>query len=251
VTIVIALRCADGVIMASDSQGTEASGNVRFPVEKVFQLHSRAVAGGSGAHQVIADIRTDLTSLSTVLETSTDLDQSLMGRIRPILHKHYSAHIDPPNQQPTSPATSILTCGLDGQGNPWIIEIDHSCTCTHYEQRGFHAIGSGAGFAQVANLLMAHFQAKDRPIEHGKLIAYRTVNSVIEASAFGVGGPVQMWTVDAGGVHQLSDDELVAIKDSVGGWEELERAALDEHVQGGAAPGEPAMPPEVRPNSTG
>jgi len=247
VTIVIALRCADGVIMASDSQGTEASGNVKFPVEKVFQLHSRAVAGGSGAHQVIADIRADLTSLSDALEASADLDQSLMGRIRPILQKHYGAHINPPNLPPSSPASSILTCGLDSRGNPWIIEIDPACTCTHYEQRGFHAIGSGAGFAQVANLLMAHFQAKDRPIEHGKLIAYRTINSVIEASAFGVGGPVQMWTVDAASVHRLTDDELVAIKDSVGGWEELERATLDEHVQGGASQAEPTMPPEISP----
>jgi proteasome beta subunit len=247
VTLVIALVCADGVIMASDSQATEGSGDVKFPTQKVFQLGPRALIGGSGAVQVITEIRSQLLDVADLLEGSPDRCQSLASNVQPVLQKHYSRYVQVPFTQPAPPAADTLVCGFDGQGKPWIIEVDPRCACTPYEERGFHAIGSGAGFAHIANLLMAHFQAKDRPLSQGKLIAYRAVRSVIEASASGVGGAVQMSTVDAGGVHQLTDEEVNEVRTGVGTWEQLEQETLEKVLGGAEEDVGPEMPPPMPP----
>jgi proteasome beta subunit len=55
-TIVIALRCLDGLVMAADSQSTESAGNVRRTVDKIFPLSTRSVWGGSGSGQVIREM---------------------------------------------------------------------------------------------------------------------------------------------------------------------------------------------------
>jgi 20S proteasome alpha/beta subunit len=231
-------------LLGSDSQVTEGAGNVRYPGQKIFELGSRGVLGGSGSYQVIKEIRDDLAGLGAMLDASPDLAQTLVGQIRPILQKHYEAHLDAPNMPPTSPATSILACGMDQQGEPWIIEIDHTCQRTRYEDRGLHAIGSGAAFGQLANLLMGHFQANDRPLAHGKLIAYRVMRSVIEISAYGVGEPVEMWVVDKDGPRRLEKRELDEIRGSVGAWE-VERETLDS-LMGPSTDVGPACLPSCR-----
>jgi hypothetical protein len=113
---------------------------------------------------------------------------------------------------------------------------------------------------------MAHFHPKDKPLSHGKLIAYRAVDAAIKTSAYGVGPPIQMSVVDATGVHELSTDELNALENSVGGWVQLESETLTTYLRepeaeaetGLAEPTvpEPAMPevmeatPQVAGNET-
>jgi proteasome beta subunit len=121
---------------------------------------------------------------------------------------------------------------VQADGSPWIHEIDHQCNITDYEERGFHAIGSGAPFAQLANALVAHFEVRQRPVEHGKLVAHRVMDIAISTSAYGIGAPIQMWQITGDQVSRMSDEELDAIRDSVGAWQEVEKAALDKHMSG-------------------
>jgi proteasome beta subunit len=209
-TLVIAMRCSDGLIMASDSQATEATGNVRHPTQKLHALGARAVWGGSGGSQV--------------------------------LQRHYSNHLMPvPGLGVSSPASAVLAAGLDSDGQPYIIEVDPYCTYTRYEDLGFHAIGSAAGFAQLANALMAHFRAPEQPLAQCKLVTYRVMDSAIETSSYGVGGPIQMWVVDANGVAEIGQAEFDQIRNDVGGWKEVERSALQEYFAGAQAEA-PTMP---------
>jgi proteasome beta subunit len=251
-TLVIALCCTDGVIMASDSQTTEAMGGVRWDVEKLFQLSDHAVMGGSGLHAALAEIRTGVESQREFLnsmESSRDLDQSLVTIIKPILEKHYDRFIrNVPARGPgPSPVTDVVAAGYTEERGPWILEIDRSCLCSYYEEhRGFHAVGSAAGFAQLAIALMRHFTVKERPIAHGRLVAYRTMRVAVDTAAQGVGGEIQMWEVTADGARRLSAEEVAEIETAVGGWEEAERNALDELMSGGEVEEEePPMPDEV------
>lgn len=108
-------------------------------------------------------------------------------------------------------------------------------------------MGSAAGFAQLAIALMAHFTVKERPISHGRLVAYRTMRAAVETSAEGVGGDIQMWEVTAAGARQLSAEEVTQIETAVGGWEEAERNTLDEVMTSGETEEGPPMPPEIAP----
>lgn len=223
------------------------TGDVKYTDEtKVFPLTNRAVWGGSGSAQIIREIRRDLAGLVPELEASPNTAQSLVGRMRPILERHYASFLpNVPNVRPASPATSSLACGYTADGEPWIIEVDHYCAYAHYEERGFHAIGSGAGFAQMANALMAHFQTKDRPLSHGVLVAYRAIDAIIETKGAGIGGAIQMWVVSPTGVKELPPDELNEIRGQVAGWKEEERKALDQYLSPVAATEPTPMPAEV------
>jgi 20S proteasome alpha/beta subunit len=244
-TLVIAIACTDGVLVASDSQSTEESGSVRYPVDKVFLLTSSAVWGASGVGQIIREIRETFERSQDVLEATPDMATSPVSLVRPLLEKHYGNFIRQiPGVRPGSPATGLLAAGFGADERPWILEVDHRCQYTYYQERGFHAIGSAAGFAQLANSLMAHFDVKTKPLRYGKLIAYRAIRAAIDTAAAGVGLPIQMWTVTSEGVRALQATDIDAIEADVGGWEEVERSALDEFLGEVESEG-PPMPPEL------
>lgn len=249
-TLIIALRCTDGVIMASDSQSTEEAGNIGYPVPKIFELIPRAVWGGSGSGQIIRELRQQFDSVRDQLEASPAIAQSLVSVVKPVLQAHYNNFIpNVPGLAPGSPATGVLAAGYSKDSGAWIVEVDPRCQYTHYDELGFHAIGSAAGFAQLANALMAHFEPKNRPLSHGMLVAYRVMDAAIETSGFGVGPPIQMWVVDAKGARELAKEELDEVQSNVGGWKELETNALDELLTPSAEAQQDELPPEVEGDS--
>lgn len=246
----MALRCADGVLMASDSQGTEGYGSpftqVSLEVQKIFPLTSRAVWGAAGQGQVMRDLQKESSVSSDVLESSPDIRESMLSIVRPIFKRHYDAYLQPPPGIASNPpASTVLSCGLHEDGSPWILEIEYNCQCSFYEELGFHAIGSGAPFAQLANGLLSHFEVRDRPLEHGKVVAYRVMDIAINTSAYGIGPPIKMWTVDKEGVHELSDDELAAVRTGVGLWQSLEVETLDQVFSPTPSENEAEMPEET------
>ena len=55
-TVVLALRCADGIVLASDSQITDPGRGVSYPAQKLHPLGDNAAWGGSGSRAVLYDI---------------------------------------------------------------------------------------------------------------------------------------------------------------------------------------------------
>jgi proteasome beta subunit len=244
-TLVIALKCSDGVLMTSDSQATDMVG-IRFPTEKIFQVTSRAVGAGSGASNIITDVQSELERQRETLEASPNVQRSVSALAKPIMETHYNGFIQRvPNFLPSSPATSFLLCGMSG-AEPWIAEIDPQNQLTDYTPRGFHAIGSGAPFALMANALLAHFETHAHDLDYGKLVAYRTIEAVIEVSAAGVGFPVRMWCIDEGACLEVDQDELRHLRELSGGWQQAEKEALLDFLSGGDSDIAEPIPPVKR-----
>lgn len=245
-TIVIALSCSDGVVMASDSQASEMAAGVRWNVPKVFQLGARAVWGGTGDAQTILEINQALQLIRPQIDggAAAALIHLLPAAINPVLRRRYANFINEvPGIQPASPATGTLACGYDSTHGGWIIEVDPRCNSSDYTERGFHAVGSAAGFALLGSALLSHFRPTERPLSQGRLIAYRVIDAAIQTAMFGVGGDIQMWYVDADGVHQVGQDEIANIQNLVGGWQDDEGKLLDGIFGSDPSSAEPAPPP--------
>jgi 20S proteasome alpha/beta subunit len=230
--------------MASDSQASDMTVGVRFPVTKVFPLTTRAIWGGSGDSQTISDIDHAFKTLKPRLQSTRDMAQELASAMRPVLERRYGNVLQAPNYTRAEPATAALACGYQKGRGSWIVEVDPNCVSSHYGARGFHAVGSGAGFALLGGALLAHFRPAEKTLEHAKLIAYRVIHTVIETSAFGVGHPIKMWYVDEAGFHEVSRDDLDVIRDSVGAWQQQEEQLLEE-ILGAKAPEPAPLPPPV------
>jgi proteasome beta subunit len=178
--------------------------------------------------------------IEKALDASAGVGQEIVARVRGVLQAHYTNYVHVPGTAANPPLTSLLACGYADSGDPWIVEVSEYCQYTRYDDTGFHAIGSGAGFAQLGNALLAHYKVTERPLTWGQVVAWRVVDAAIRTSAVGVGPPIQMWTVTpASGVRRVPDDEMTTIEQAVGGWEEEERVALERTLAAQTAAPEP------------
>jgi hypothetical protein len=64
-------------------------------------------------------------------------------------------------------------------------------------------------------------------VERGKLLAYRIIKDAIDIGAFGLGEPIDIWTMkmvdEKPEIHNLTEEEILALNDAYLVWKEAER----------------------------
>ena len=227
-TVVLSLLTDEGVVIASDSEITEADRGLSFPAQKLHDLGDHAAWGGSGARAVLGDIERCFDAEASAIVEAPSITRAMQERIVPILRHHYEHFIPeiPGSDVAESPAAYVLAAGYTSDA-PWIVEVRPDGMVSHYEDVGFHAIGSGAAMAQQAGTLMAHFRVTERSLDHGVLAAVRVIDS-LRITAPKVGGPIDVCRIDAEGAHHLDEDEVRQVREQVDRWREREQELLDQ-----------------------
>jgi proteasome beta subunit len=227
VTVVLSMLCADGIVIASDSQITEGDRAVSYPAQKLHQLGDGAAWGGSGARSVLLDLEKDFESSSAAILESDDIGHALQERVIPVLRHHYDNFIaDVPGEEGAGgPSAYVLAAGYS-RGEPFIVEINPHGMVSRYEDIGFHAIGSGAPMAQQAGVLLAHFQMSEREVDFG-VIAVLRVLEALELTSPSVGDPFSVAKITPEGAEHLDEDQLEQARKDLQRWEQLEQEALD------------------------
>jgi 20S proteasome alpha/beta subunit len=227
VTVVLALRCANGVVLASDSQITDPGRGLTYPAQKLHTLGKHAAWGGSGSRAVLYDIEQIFTDQPDSVLESKNIGHALQSRILPILKHHYENFIaDVPGQETGgTPATYVLAAGYVGD-TPFIIDVDPNGLIGHHEETGFQAVGSGSAMAQQAHALLSHFRMSERDVDYGVLAALRVLDA-LDASSSSVGGPMDICRITADGAKHLSEREVEGVRRQVNRWVEREQQALD------------------------
>jgi proteasome beta subunit len=228
VTVVLALRCADGVVMASDSQITDPVRELSYPAQKLHPLGKRAAWGGSGSRAVLHDLEQVFGDEADAIVEAPDVGRALQERVLPLLKHHYATFIkDVPGGKPgATPSTYILAAGY-ADGQPFIVDIDPHGLIGHHEEIGFQAVGSGAPMAQQAHALLAHFRMAERSVDHGVVAALRVLDA-LDAASPGVGGPMDICRITPESAQHLDEQAVAEVRRRVDRWVELERRALDE-----------------------
>jgi proteasome beta subunit len=227
-TVVMAVRCADGLVIAADSQITENDRGMSFPAQKLHQLGTHAAWGGSGARGVQVDLHRVFDEEADAILAADDVGDAIQERTLPVLRHHYERFIpDVPGEDlDGTPSAYVLAAGYQGD-DPWIVEVTPNGLLGRYEDIGFHAIGSGAAMAQQASTLLAHFRMIRRPLPYG-LVATVRVLDALTRTAPNVGGPLTVCRLTPDGVETLDDDEVAEIREHVARWEDQEQRVLDE-----------------------
>jgi 20S proteasome alpha/beta subunit len=228
VTVVLALVCSNGVVIAADTQITDSSRGMSYPAPKLHGLGEFAAWGGSGARSVLLDVeRAFEESAGSILE-APDIGRALQQQILPILRHHYEHFVaDVPGEDTgQSPSAYVLAAGCTDE-RPWIIEVNPNAMVSRYEDIGFHAIGSGAPMTQQAGVLLARFRMTERSVDHGTVAAVRVLDA-LSIVAPNVGGPLDVCSVTSGGAHHFDDKEIEGLREHVERWTELEHRALDD-----------------------
>ncbi len=228
-TVVLALKCADGVVLASDSQVTDPARGLSYPAQKLHPFGETAAWGGSGARAVLLELEGEFERGAAAVLGADNVGRELQERVVPLLRHHYDRfieHVPAQEQSGATPATFVMVAGY-ARGEPFIVDIDPHGLVGRYEDLGFHAIGSGSAMAQQAGALLAHFSMAERDVDHGVLAAVRVLDA-LRLTAPSVGGPVDVYRMTPEGAHALSEKELDQVRKRVRRWAELENEALDQ-----------------------
>lgn len=227
-TVVLAVRCADGLVMGSDSQITEKDRDLAYPDRKLHPLGDRAAWGGSGARSVLYELEQRFEEDADEIVEADDVGRALQDRVVPVLRHHYDQFIPdiPGEESEATPSAYVLAAGYS-RDDPFIVKIDPAGLIGHYEDVGFHAIGSGSPMAQQAAALMGHFQMAERDIAYGELAIVRVLDA-LTVSQPQVGGPLNLVRLRPDGAHHLDEEEIDDLREVVSKWEDAEQAALDD-----------------------
>ncbi|HWH13363.1 MAG TPA: hypothetical protein VNT51_01345 [Miltoncostaeaceae bacterium] len=221
------MRCADGVVIASDSQITDSDRGMSFPAQKLHHLGDHAAWAGSGARGVLSDVERTLDARADEVLAADQVSHALQEIALPILRHHYANFIPevPGEATEGTPSAYLLAAGYS-EGKPFIVEINPNGMVSRYEDIGFHAIGSGAPMAQQAGALLAHFRMVSRPVDYGVLAAVRVIEALSVTSPQ-VGLEVDVARITPEGARHLEEDEIDAVRADVTRWVEAEQELLD------------------------
>jgi proteasome beta subunit len=227
VTVVFAIRCSDGLVLAADSQITQSDRGMSFPAQKLHPFGEHAGWGGSGARSVLLDVEHEFEASAETMLESEDIGREMQQRVLPILRHHYEHFIDEVPGEPAGggPSAYVLAAGYS-RGEQFIVEINPHAMVSHYEDIGFHAIGSGAPMAQQAGALLAHFRMIDRSVDHGVVAAVRVLDALAQTSP-SVGGPLDIFRITLEGTTHVEGEEIEEVRERVARWTELEQELLD------------------------
>jgi proteasome beta subunit len=227
-TVVLAIKCANGIVLASDSQITDPGRGLTYPAQKLHTMGKYAAWGGSGSRAVLYDVEQTFDSEADAVVEAKNIGHAMQARLLPIYRHHYDTFIDdvPGQDKAGTPATYVLAAGYAGDV-PFIIDIDPNGLIGHHEETGFQAIGSGAPLAQQAHALLAHFRMTERDLDYGVVAALRVLDA-LDASSPSVGGPMDLCRLTVDGAHHLDPDEVEDVRGQVKRWIELEHRALDQ-----------------------
>jgi len=236
-TLVIALNCKDGIIMASDGQATVSSsgGPVRVESEKIFKVNDTTLFGASGN---VGNIQRSLEIIRTIKDLEGDCNSAVMHNIKQQLFLIYHADLQRhvtlyktinPNQIPPPPIADVILAKLQDSGEKIIWHIAPDCSDELLQDLGYACTGNGDIFAHT---LLKGYEIKNIDVEKGKLLAYNTIKLGIEVGAYGLGEPIYIWFIKRVNnkieIKKLSDEEMMALKDTWLSWRETQREMFDK-----------------------
>jgi len=228
-TVVLALRCADGVVLGSDSQITDSARGLSYPAQKLHPFGDTAAWGGSGSRAVLYDLEQLFDSCAPAVLGSENIGHAVQERVVPVLRRHYDQFVEQvpgEKQSGATPATYVLTAGYAG-GRPFIVDIDPHGLIGRYEEVGFHAVGSGAAMAQQAGALLAHFRMTERAVDYG-VVAVARILDTLRVTSPSIGGPIDIYRITSDKATGLSEKDVAGARKQARRWSELESKALDE-----------------------
>ena len=232
-TLIIALGCSDGVVMAADSAASDPAAGIKtFSSSKVSRIGSEPILyGGSGDVGLSQHYVEALQGVATRGDARAVREQ-VCNKIGDVLKRYHSRVFDIPGAT-RRPAVVALLAGVhkpkpgSSKLEPWIMEVNDNGGDTLYSTDDFGyfaAIGSGATFAHA--LMRSHLEAK-RTVEQAKVLAYRLLDDAILLSESGLALPIHIHSISLDGeVITMDAEEQSKIVSTVELWRELEKESL-------------------------
>jgi 20S proteasome alpha/beta subunit len=249
-TLIIAIKCKDGLVFASDGQATSFSsgGPIRQKYKKIYQLGGLLV-GASGSVGTIQRCRdcikrhSEIISkeglnyiISDVLPDGKMRSIPVRDKIRQLifeinkdeLERHKAFH----GKEEGAPVADILVALYDNEEETFRIwHVTPDGGEEFLDELGYGCTGIGDVFAYP---LLKDYYTPDLDIEKGKIVAYRIIKDAVEIGAFGLGEPIDIWIMKRNTeskkieICNLKEEEVAALRDACTLWKDMENKIFKE-----------------------
>jgi 20S proteasome alpha/beta subunit len=252
-TLIIGIRCKDGLVMVADSMSTEAAplntGNItKHEAEKIVAYKDIlwGSSGSVGVKQVIQhELEKDYGNWFQRNISPVDLRQRLVRKIQPILREQYRLVGEFSNNHPAHIPFTNFIFGVYLTGGFALLNIESNCAGEVVEA---HHCATGSG-QKTGQALLRRLRNQEWDVKTGLVVAYRTMNDAIHVEPQGIGPPIRLarYTLGKGNpcVEKISNDsaEYKAIEDSARAWTALEQETLEKLKAGTSDQAAPATIP--------
>jgi 20S proteasome alpha/beta subunit len=225
-TVIAALKFQGGVLIAADSQASDMTAGVRWPVEKLDRLpnlpcvigFSGSVGKGDIARQRLADARFHTNTFAK--------SERIQAAVRTVLSPIYQ---DIKNES-YPPGTMIPDIALWGLTAMWaendarILEFEANGDSSFHDH--FHAVGSGSqtAYAIYRTLGGRRLSGLDQPRATSAIL--RILRTCVDVEMWGVSEPLGVWVLTATSVRKFGPDEIQTHLQGVDEWIEREQEFL-------------------------
>lgn len=228
-TLIIAVGCEDGIVLAADSAASDGDTGIRQPAVKLHRVGNHPILFGcSGDVGLIQSFEEVLKGFPERMPPNIhgvrkQLKRILMPEIADARQYHVPQPFKGYDNAPYATTMFCIVCN----GGMHILEVAIDGRDTLYSTSDFGhfcAIGSGKVFAQA--VFRPHLY-QPRSLEEGQVLAYRVVDDAIDMAAEGLGPPIRMFVLSAKGeVTELSDAQVSGLRDTAELWRQRERESL-------------------------
>jgi len=252
-TLIVALKCKNGVILASDGQATgfSSGGPIKQKCRKVFELPGKVLIAASGTVGVIQRCRESIAmysqdisnyGLNHIIEERIgekveyvalqDKIKYLVGYINIGEKERHKAFYGDEKGAPLADIIIVFYDRSQHKFRIWHVAPDGGDELLDELGYGCSGIGDTFGYAFLKN-----FYSEDLDVKIGALVAYRVIKEAIEIGAYGLGEPIDIWLMEIGGegnikIKQFSPEELSALSDTCSMWVEAEREVFRRNIKG-------------------
>lgn len=228
-TLIAALRVADGVILGSDSQQTRGRRGRRIarPARKVYEPRPGLLLAAAGAQDVAQEFSLRLQQTRGLMRNVDRLQvkSCLQGLLRQLRD-------DPGIEERSDHVEFLLAWWPREAREPVALHLLSAGAAEWVDGWSFGGVTLGTEIASFAVGTMRYLDPAGLTLEQAKVVALKVLRDTIETSVEGVGGSVQMATVMRHGVQVVEAEELRELHDAVDVWER--RCA--ELLRGGRTP---------------
>jgi len=225
-TIIAALRFQGGVIIGADSQVSDTTALVRWPLEKLERVGAHPIVlGFSGSLGRAQKARANLEAarLHSSQFNKRELVRAVFDSTLAPIYKDITSKNHPGSNWP-----QLALWGLSAVwagGGPHILEFEiNGDSCFHDY---FHAIGSASQTAYAIHRTLGGKLLSELDERKAVWAVLRILKTCVDVEVAGVNEPLSLWVFTAASkVRKLQIDEIQAELQGVDEWEQKERRSF-------------------------
>jgi hypothetical protein len=243
-TLIAALRCRDGVILGSDSQETrgERGRRLAHTTQKVYAPRPGFLLACAGAQDVAQGFVLRFARAQGISPSADRLD--VKRRVHEILT---DVRNDPGIEGRSDNVELLIAWWSTRENKPVALHQLGAGASEWVSTWAFGGLTLGVESATFAMSAMRYIDPGALTLEQAKIVALKVLRDTIDTSVEGIGGHVQMATVQKSGLEVIERTDMRGLHDTVDLWE----AQCSDLLLGSGSPPSASATPDrgVRPPS--